>query len=139
MIESDVVECVISLGKNLFYNSIMESCLLVTNNKKPHSRIGKVLFIDAREELKREKTISYLLPEHIQKIHAAFQKYETEAGFSYVAELEEILKRDCSLNVPLYVKSSQEMYLDPNKAYQEWKSSFALLGDSMMKLFGELK
>lgn len=36
MIESDVVECVIGLGPNLFYNSPMESCLLIcrTNKKK---------------------------------------------------------------------------------------------------------
>ena len=38
MIEEDLVECVISLGKNLFYNSIMESCLLITKNKKPKER-----------------------------------------------------------------------------------------------------
>ena len=38
MIENDLVECVISLGKNLFYNSTMESCLLITNNKKERKR-----------------------------------------------------------------------------------------------------
>ena len=32
MIEADVVEAVISLGPNLFYNSSMVSCLLITNN-----------------------------------------------------------------------------------------------------------
>ncbi len=30
MIESDVVECVIGLGPNLFYNSPMEACLLMS-------------------------------------------------------------------------------------------------------------
>ena len=34
MIESDIVECIIGLGPNLFYNSPMESCLLVTRNNK---------------------------------------------------------------------------------------------------------
>ena len=46
MIENDLVECVISLSKNLFYNSIMESCLLITNNKKQEER-KKKYFIDA--------------------------------------------------------------------------------------------
>ena len=69
MIKEDLVECVIALGKNLFYNSSMESCLLITNNNKPKSRKNKVLFIDARNEIKREKTMSYLLPKHNDKIY----------------------------------------------------------------------
>jgi type I restriction enzyme M protein len=32
MIEEDLVECVIGLGPNLFYNSPMEACLLITTN-----------------------------------------------------------------------------------------------------------
>src|SRR5690554_1011158 len=80
MIEEDRVECVIALGKNLFYNSIMESCLLITTNNKAQKRKGKVLFIDAREELKREKTISYLLPEHISRIHNSFLNFSSEEG-----------------------------------------------------------
>jgi type I restriction enzyme M protein len=67
MIKNDLVECVIALGKNLFYNSTMESCLLLTSNNKSATRRGKVLFIDARKEFKNEKTVSYLLPIHIEK------------------------------------------------------------------------
>jgi len=47
MIESDVVECVIGLGPNLFYNSPMEACLLITRNNKEKAKRGKVLFINA--------------------------------------------------------------------------------------------
>jgi len=47
MIESDVVECVIGLGPNLFYNSPMEACLLITNTNKPKKRCGKILIINA--------------------------------------------------------------------------------------------
>ena len=32
MIEEDLVECVIGLGPNLFYNSPMEACLLITKD-----------------------------------------------------------------------------------------------------------
>ena len=49
MIELDFVDAVIGLGKNLFYNSSMESCLLVCRMKKPKERKGKIIFIDAKE------------------------------------------------------------------------------------------
>jgi Type I restriction-modification system methyltransferase subunit len=140
MVELDLVECVIALGKNLFYNSIMESCLLVTNNNKPSERNGKVLFIDARMELKREKTISYLLPEHIDKIHKAYSAFASKECFAYVAENTEILKKESSLNVPLYVKNiNGEVISFPSEAYEKWDKSSIQLKDTMAQLFEALK
>jgi type I restriction enzyme M protein len=139
MIESDVVECVIALGKNLFYNSIMESCLLVTNNNKAAERKGKVLFIDAREELKRDKTISFLMPEHITKIYNAYKSFEVIEGFTNIADLDEINKKECSLNIPLYVKGNGVEYATPNDAYEHWEASSSALKTSMTQLFEVLK
>ena len=136
MIEEDLVECVIALGKNLFYNSIMESCLLITNNNKPAVRKGKVLFIDGRNELKREKTISYLLPEHIDKIHNAYLDFKNDEGFMYVATIDEIIKKDGSLNIPLYIKDMNgEVILEPQEAMEDWNKASIDLKKSMNQLF----
>jgi type I restriction enzyme M protein len=136
MIEDDLVECVIALGKNLFYNSIMESCLLITNNNKPQNRKGKVLFIDAREELKSEKTISYLMPEHISKIHDTYIAFETIEGFSHVANTQEIIEKEASLSIPLYVEAGKDdSILEPSIAYKEWRKSSKELKKSMDELF----
>lgn len=139
MIAEDLVECVIALGKNLFYNSIMESCLLITNNNKPINRKGKVLFIDARKELKREKTISYLLPKHINKIYKTYKDFQTEEGFSYVAKIKEILDKESSLNIPLYVKPINNVKMPkPTETYENWEKTSLLLKKSMNNLFETL-
>lgn len=136
MIEDDLVECVIALGKNLFYNSIMEACLLITNNNKPSNRKGKILFIDAREEVKREKTISYLLPNHIDKIFKSYMDFETNENFTYVATIKEVLKNESSLNIPLYVKNTNtDLIVNPNVAYSNWINSSEELKKSMNQLF----
>tara|TARA_R110000851_G_scaffold332161_2_gene507596 strand:+ start:2167 stop:3381 length:1215 start_codon:yes stop_codon:yes gene_type:complete len=54
-IASDRIEAVIGLGRNLFYNSGMESCLVISKTNKTH--LGKVLFINANDLVKKEKTI----------------------------------------------------------------------------------
>ena len=139
MIENDLVECVISLGKNLFYNSIMESCLLITNNNKDKKKINKVLFIDARKELKREKTISYLKPSHITKIYKAYNEFKNIEEFSYVADIEEIIKKEASLNVPLYVKNNgNEKIIEPLDAYKQWTDSSINLSQSIKRVFNKL-
>lgn len=103
LLKADLIECVIGLGPNLFYNSPMEACILVCRMQKPKARKGKILFINAVNEVTRERAQSFLTEEHIQRILAAYNGFKDEAGFTKVASLEEICKQNGNLNIPLYV------------------------------------
>jgi type I restriction enzyme M protein len=139
MIKDDLVECVIALGKNLFYNSIMESCLLLCRNNKPEHSKSKILFIDARNELRKEKTMSFLDEHHIQKILDAYQQYDTIEGFSYLANMEEVLKNEASLNIPLYVMPKKDSNKQSvNDVFDEWVKSSESLASSMNDLFEKI-
>ncbi len=104
MVEEDWVECVIGLGPNLFYNSPMESCIVVCNRAKPKGRKGKVLFIDALAEVTRERAQSFLKPEHQQRILQAYRAFKDEAGFAALAEVAAIMGNGGNLSIPVYVK-----------------------------------
>lgn len=104
MIEQDLVEAVIGLGPNLFYNSPMESCVVVCRRKKPAERRGKVLFIDALKEVTRERAQSFLKPEHQERILSAYRSFKDEPGFAKVTTLKDIAANGGSLSIPLYVK-----------------------------------
>ena len=104
MIEQDWVEAVIGLGPNLFYNSPMESCIVVCNRHKAATRKGKVIFIDAVAEVTRERAQSFLKSEHQQRILSACQAFADVPGFAKVATLAEIGANAGNLSIPLYVK-----------------------------------
>jgi type I restriction enzyme M protein len=108
MIEADVVEAVIGLGPNLFYNSPMEACILVCNKGKKKERHGKILFINAVNDVKRESAFSYLTEEHISKIHRAFMDYKDVDGFSKIVLAKDILANNGNLNISLYVSNVQQ-------------------------------
>src|SRR3990167_6615416 len=91
MIESDVVEAVIGLGPNLFYNSPMEACILVCNKGKKKDHREKVLFINAVNDVKRESAFSYLTDDHIVRIHKAFVAYKDIDGFAKVMSAKVVL------------------------------------------------
>jgi type I restriction enzyme M protein len=141
MIESDVVECVIGLGPNLFYNSPMEACLLITKNRKDKKRKGKVLIINAVKEVRQDKSISFLEDTHITKIHDAYKRYEDVDGFCKVVKLNEILDKNASLNMALYVSNvnQHEVKIKIDDALQEWHQSSKQLKKSMESLFEILK
>jgi type I restriction enzyme M protein len=103
LIEADVIDCVLGLGPNLFYNSPMEACVIICRNSKPKARKGRVLFINAVNEVTRERAQSFLTDDHIERVIAAYRDFKDEAGFTRVATLEQIRKQTGSLNISLYV------------------------------------
>ena len=104
MVEQDWVEAVIGLGPNLFYNSPMESCIVICNRKKTAERKGKVIFIDAVNEVTRERAQSFLTPAHQQRILAAYKAFADVPCFAKVATLADIGANAANLSIPLYVK-----------------------------------
>lgn len=139
MIEEDLVECVIGLGPNLFYNSSMTSCLLITNNNKRPERKGKVLFIQAVNEVRNEKTMSYLDPKHIDRIHKAYLNFENEDTFTAIIENEEILKdENVRISVQLFVKEDKVEEEPFHILLEEWEQNSKTLKNSMNELFKTL-
>src|SRR5690606_34343966 len=65
---------------------------------------GKVIFIDAVNEVTRERAQSFLTPAHQQRILAAYKAFADVAGFAKVAKLAEIGANGTNLSIPLYVK-----------------------------------
>ncbi len=107
LIEADVIECVLGLGPNLFYNSPMEACVVICRTAKPKERRNKILFINAVHEVTRERAQSFLTDGHIARIVQAYEAFKDEPGFTRVVGLEEIRARDGSLSIPLYVMANE--------------------------------
>lgn len=119
LVGADLVDCVLGLGPNLFYNSPMEACVVICRKDKPAKRRGHVIFIDAVNDVTRERSMSYLKPEHQQRIAQAYHAFKDIEGFAKVVSLEDIHANEGILNIPFYVRS---------KAISEEKSIYAVDG-----------
>lgn len=117
LIQLDWIECIIGIGKNLFYNSPMEACIVICNTGKPLDRKGKILFINAKNEVTRKNAQSYLEDSHIRRIAEAYNNFASEELFSNVATVEYIAqeKNDYSLGISKYVTGA----IDPPASREE--------------------
>ena len=106
LVQSDMVDCVIGLGPNLFFNAPMEACIVICRTFKDPAKRGKVLFINAVKEVTRKNAQSYLEDAHIAHISSAYENYVDEENYAKVATIDEIAAQDYSLNIPLYVRGS---------------------------------
>ena len=106
LVKSDLLEAVIGLGPNLFYNSPMEACIMICRSKKSDAAKGRVLFINAVKEVTRKNGESYLEPQHIKKIVDAYRNRLSDGVFSYDAANDEIAKINYTLNISRYAHQS---------------------------------
>lgn len=103
LVKSDLVECVLGLGPGLFYNSPMEAVVITLRANKAPKQRGKVLFINAVNEVAREQAQSFLRESHQQRILNTFEAFTDHPGFAAVATLEQIAAKGHSLAIPQYV------------------------------------
>lgn len=81
LIENDLLDCIIQLPNNLFYNTGITTYIWLLHNNKKKKRKGKVLLIDASQRFgKLRKNLGAknceLKPEHIQEIQNAYLKFK---------------------------------------------------------------
>ena len=146
LIEADAIECVLGLGPNLFYNSPMEACVLICRTAKPKERRGRILFINAVNEVTRERARSFLTDDHIEGLVAAYREFRDDPGFARVATLDEIRANHGNLSIPLYVEPAPKVVHDETAAYgrdalpaalSAWIESSAQLRQALNALLAE--
>lgn len=122
LLEADFVECVIGLGANLFYNSPMEACIIICNKNKTLK--GKVIFINAVNDVVRKNAESHLTDEHIEKIKSAYFGHTDIENFCKVVSNKDIKNAD--LNISLYVSPQVNLnreVLSVNDAISNWREA----------------
>ena len=135
LVKMDTLEAVIALGHNLFYNSAMISCILVCRVNKPVERKGKVIFIDAENEVTRKNAFSYLDESQIQKILNAYNGFVDIDGFAKVVTNEEIIQANSVLSISYYVEGIDDEDFDIDDSLQNWKESSNAFNNEFESLF----
>lgn len=127
LLEQDLLEAVIGLGGNVFYGTQLAACIMVFRQTKTKERQGKVLFIDASDQIRIGRAQNFLEPEHVQQIFTWYQQFQDVENYVKVASLADLQENDFNLNIPLYVEkiiednlpSVEEALSDLKQAWQD--------------------
>ena len=104
-VEANLVEAVVLLPENLFYNTTAPGIILVLNSRKRHK--GEVLLINASKLCSKGRPKNYLQEEHIKRIGQVFHEWRTETGLSAVVSTAEAVKGDYNLSPSRYVATGE--------------------------------
>ncbi|MFZ3118607.1 MAG: class I SAM-dependent DNA methyltransferase [Variovorax sp.] len=142
MVEADVVEVMVALPGQLFFNTQIPACLWFLAKKKAPARKGEVLFIDARKLAtmisRVQCELSDAVIDRIANTVAAWRgdasqpAYEDIAGFCRSVKLEEIAQHGHVLTPGRYVGA--EAVEDDDEAFADKMQKLTeTLGEQMAK------
>lgn len=140
ILEMDILEAVIGLGPNIFYGAGIAACVLVFRANKPDNKEGKILFIDASDQVKICRAQNYLEQNHADQIYSWYSAFKDVKNHTKVATMKDIAANDWSLSIPLYVdKAIEDNLPSVEQATEDLKKSLEDVKDSEKKLKNLLK
>ncbi len=89
-VEQDIIEGVILLPENLFYNTTAPGIILLLNRHKPEERKGQFILINASAYFVKEKPKNVLTDEGIAAVAEVYRNWETREKLSRIVTLEEV-------------------------------------------------
>ena len=104
LVEADVIEGVVLLPENLFYNTSAPGIILLLSRAKPASRRGQFLLINASTYFVKEKPKNALTDAGIAAVAEAYRAWETREKLSRVVTLEEMRAADYNLSPSQFVE-----------------------------------
>lgn len=103
-VENDLIEAIILMPENLFYNTNSAGVILIINKKKKNK--NKVLLINASKLFEKGRPKNFMPDDKIKTIAEIYQKFKDEKDISKIVSKEEIVKSDYNLNPSRYISQN---------------------------------
>jgi type I restriction enzyme M protein len=103
-VERDLVEAVVLLPDNLFYNTPAAGLIFLLNRCKPGDRAGRILFVNASGVFEKGRPKNFITDEGVDRIAGAVRAGKDIEGFVKAVSLGELA--DFNLSPSRYVASA---------------------------------
>jgi type I restriction enzyme M protein len=107
-VDRDLIDGVILLPENLFYNTTAAGVIVVLNKHKPASRQGKIVLLNASKRYSKGRPKNYLREQDIRVLAAMYLKGNAVEGELGVITMEQAQEADYNLSPSRWVTNSQE-------------------------------
>lgn len=119
LVDSNLIESIISLPPALFYGTGIPACVIIINKNKDEKLKDKIFFINADAEYGEGKVQNFLRPEDIEKINYVFTNKLEIKKYSRLVDKSEIAnsENDYNLNIRRYVDNTPDPEPEDVKAH----------------------
>ncbi|MCR5128964.1 MAG: type I restriction-modification system subunit M [Lachnospiraceae bacterium] len=120
IVESDKIDCIITLIGGVFYGAGVSACLILMNNQKVPDHKGKICMIDATEIYTPARAQNYMSEDDIQTVFNLYSNYKDVIEKSKIVTLDEIREKDYTLSVNTYIEKAEQEVVSPETVRQNY-------------------
>ena len=102
-VEQDLIESVLYLPENLFYNTTAPGIVLFLNKAKPEARQGQVCLVNAGRIFEKGDPKNFIPPEGITRIADTLIGWQEEEKLSRIVDHAELKKNDYNISPSRYI------------------------------------
>ena len=110
-VERDLIDGVVLLPDNLFYNTSAAGIIVVLSKRKPEARRGKIVLLNASRRVGKGRPKNYIPEEDIRPIAAMFLRGEPVDSEVAVITREQAAEADYNLSPSRWVGQAEETEL----------------------------
>jgi type I restriction enzyme M protein len=106
-VEQDLVDGVILLPDNLFYNTTAAGIIVLLRRNKPKDRRGRIVLVNASHEFRKGTPKNYLTDDAVARIAAAYLKGEPVDDLVTVIDRAKAKENDWNLSPSRYIANGE--------------------------------
>ena len=141
-VDHDLIDGIILLPDNLFYNTSAAGVIIVLSKRKPAARQNKIVLLNASQRVRKGRPKNYIPEEDLRPLAAAYLKGEPVEGEIAVITRAQIEEADYNLSPSRWVGQTDtfdhrpisEIIADLNKLNEDAREIDAHLADILAQL-----
>lgn len=134
IIESDKIDCIITLVGGIFYGAGVSACLILMSNQKVPDHKNKICMIDATDIYTPARAQNYMSEDDIQLVFNLYSNYKDEIEKVKVVSLDEIREKDYTLSVNTYIEKKEQEVVPPEVVRQNYFDALQEVKDAEEKM-----
>ncbi|MHC6591553.1 N-6 DNA methylase [Arthrobacter sp. C152] len=112
-VDNDLIEGVIVLPDNLFYNTTASGVIVVINKRKPESKKGKITLVNASKRFTKGKPKNHLAEADVAQLAQLYNNGQPVDGEVAVIDLSQAIAKDYKLNPSEWASTSSKVEVRP--------------------------
>ena len=124
LVESDKLECIITLVGGVFYSTGVSACILLLNNNKPHTHRGRICMIDASGIYTPQRAQNIMTEADIQRVFGLYQDYKDVVERVKVVSSADVREKGYTLAINNYIEKKEQETVPPEEVRRQYFEAY---------------
>lgn len=120
LIESDKLECIITLVSGVFYSTGVSACILFLNNNKKNDHKGRICMIDGSDIFTAQRAQNIMTDNDVEKVYNLYDDYKDVIEKVKVVTIPEVKDKGYSLAINNYIERKEQEITPPAEIRKQY-------------------